>query len=368
MRMGPAPSSSRAGTAPATTIVDLLFDGGTFTEFRTPRIDTRNTHGTGCTFASAIAAHLALGQPLVEAVGAGAGLCRRRDSARRCRSATGTGRSITSGDRPCARRRRRLSVKRMSRCILIVWTVPLLAIGPDPLALEPLIAAVRDRGERDRVGRRGRDVSRAGAQPQRRPAASSTSSTRPTSRWRSGPSSGSPPRRGALAGRAAGAAPPDRPARDRRGQRRDRGGVAAPRATRSAACRYAIERVKQIAPIWKREFFEGGDVWIEGATADPDDAAARAAGGAGGMRVTVRLFARLRDIAGAAELAREVGRGRDDRHGLAAAGRASSRSSPRYERSISSAVNADYARMDQTSCTTATRSRSCRRCRAAGAT
>jgi molybdopterin synthase catalytic subunit len=43
-----------------------------------------------------------------------------------------------------------------------------------------------------------------------------------------------------------------------------------------AACRYAIERVKQIAPIWKREFFDGGDVWIEGATADPDDQAARA--------------------------------------------------------------------------------------------
>jgi molybdopterin synthase catalytic subunit len=43
-----------------------------------------------------------------------------------------------------------------------------------------------------------------------------------------------------------------------------------------AACRYVIERVKQIAPIWKREFFDGGDVWIEGATADPDDARARA--------------------------------------------------------------------------------------------
>jgi molybdopterin synthase catalytic subunit len=43
-----------------------------------------------------------------------------------------------------------------------------------------------------------------------------------------------------------------------------------------AACRYAIERVKQIAPIWKREFFEGGDVWIEGATADPADERARA--------------------------------------------------------------------------------------------
>ena len=42
-----------------------------------------------------------------------------------------------------------------------------------------------------------------------------------------------------------------------------------------AACRYAIERVKQIAPIWKHEFFEGGDVWIEGATADPEDRSAR---------------------------------------------------------------------------------------------
>lgn len=48
------------------------------------------------------------------------------------------------------------------------------------------------------------------------------------------------------------------------------------RADAFSACRYAIERVKQIAPIWKREFFEGGDVWIEGATADPDDPGARA--------------------------------------------------------------------------------------------
>ena len=44
-----------------------------------------------------------------------------------------------------------------------------------------------------------------------------------------------------------------------------------------AACRYAIERIKQIVPIWKHEHFEGGDVWLEGATADPDDAAARQA-------------------------------------------------------------------------------------------
>jgi molybdopterin synthase catalytic subunit len=47
------------------------------------------------------------------------------------------------------------------------------------------------------------------------------------------------------------------------------------RAHAFAACRYAIERVKQIVPIWKREHFEGGDVWLEGATADPHDDAAR---------------------------------------------------------------------------------------------
>jgi molybdopterin synthase catalytic subunit len=43
------------------------------------------------------------------------------------------------------------------------------------------------------------------------------------------------------------------------------------------ACRYVIERVKQIAPIWKREVFDGGAEWVEGATADPSDAAARQA-------------------------------------------------------------------------------------------
>lgn len=48
------------------------------------------------------------------------------------------------------------------------------------------------------------------------------------------------------------------------------------RAEAFAACRFAIERIKQIAPIWKHEFFAGGDVWIEGATADPDSEAALA--------------------------------------------------------------------------------------------
>ena len=38
---------------------DVLYDGCEFTEFRAARIDTKNTHGPGCIFASAIAANLA---------------------------------------------------------------------------------------------------------------------------------------------------------------------------------------------------------------------------------------------------------------------------------------------------------------------
>ncbi len=48
------------------------------------------------------------------------------------------------------------------------------------------------------------------------------------------------------------------------------------RADAFSASRYAIERIKQIVPIWKHEYFDGGDVWIEGATADLDDTEARA--------------------------------------------------------------------------------------------
>ena len=51
--------------------------------------------------------------------------------------------------------------------------------------------------------------------------------------------------------------------------------ASAHRAAAYSASRYAIERVKQIAPVWKHEYFEGGDVWIEGAIAGEDDAAAR---------------------------------------------------------------------------------------------
>ena len=48
--------------------IDILFDGENYTEIESPRIETKNTHGTGCTFASAIATLLARGEVVPEAV------------------------------------------------------------------------------------------------------------------------------------------------------------------------------------------------------------------------------------------------------------------------------------------------------------
>ena len=47
---------------------DILYDGSEFTTFTSERIDTRNTHGTGCTLASAIAAGLAKGLEVPDSV------------------------------------------------------------------------------------------------------------------------------------------------------------------------------------------------------------------------------------------------------------------------------------------------------------
>ena len=50
------------------TAADVLYDGHEFTEFRAERIDTKNTHGSGCIFASAIAASLAHKKTVRESV------------------------------------------------------------------------------------------------------------------------------------------------------------------------------------------------------------------------------------------------------------------------------------------------------------
>jgi hydroxymethylpyrimidine/phosphomethylpyrimidine kinase len=48
--------------------VDVLFHRGEWTEFTSPRIETRHTHGTGCTFSAAITASLASGHDLAESI------------------------------------------------------------------------------------------------------------------------------------------------------------------------------------------------------------------------------------------------------------------------------------------------------------
>jgi hydroxymethylpyrimidine/phosphomethylpyrimidine kinase len=58
----------KGGHLPTPDIVDLVYDRHTFTEFRHERVAGRHTHGTGCTFASAIASQLALGRSLADAV------------------------------------------------------------------------------------------------------------------------------------------------------------------------------------------------------------------------------------------------------------------------------------------------------------
>jgi len=46
--------------------------------------------------------------------------------------------------------------------------------------------------------------------------------------------------------------------------------VASPhRAQAFDACRFVIDELKQRVPIWKKEFFEGGEVWIEGSADTP---------------------------------------------------------------------------------------------------
>jgi molybdopterin synthase catalytic subunit len=153
--------------------------------------------------------------------------------------------------------------------------IPLLAIGPDPLALQPLVAAVsavsgEGRGidgavatflglvRNHNLGRSVRYLEYEAYEPLAR---------RSFER---------------IAAEVGGRWPGVRLALHHRVGRLEIGeasvaiaAASAHRADAFAACRYAIERVKQIAPIWKREFFEGGDIWIEGATADPDDARAR---------------------------------------------------------------------------------------------
>jgi len=66
--LGPRAVLIKGGHFPSTEIIDLLYDGHRFTEFHAERVESTSTHGTGCTFAAALTAHLAIGRPLEEAI------------------------------------------------------------------------------------------------------------------------------------------------------------------------------------------------------------------------------------------------------------------------------------------------------------
>ncbi|WP_100398357.1 bifunctional hydroxymethylpyrimidine kinase/phosphomethylpyrimidine kinase [Bacillus sp. FJAT-44742] len=66
--LGPQSVVLKGGHLEDEIATDLFFDGERMIPFETPRIDTKHTHGTGCTFAACIAAELAKGNSLVESV------------------------------------------------------------------------------------------------------------------------------------------------------------------------------------------------------------------------------------------------------------------------------------------------------------
>jgi hydroxymethylpyrimidine/phosphomethylpyrimidine kinase len=66
--LGPRAVIVKGGHLDSADAIDIFYDGRDLVELRADRIATRHTHGTGCTFSSAIAANLALGLPLGEAV------------------------------------------------------------------------------------------------------------------------------------------------------------------------------------------------------------------------------------------------------------------------------------------------------------
>ncbi|PYS97115.1 MAG: bifunctional hydroxymethylpyrimidine kinase/phosphomethylpyrimidine kinase [Acidobacteria bacterium] len=66
--LGPRCVVIKGGHAEGPNVVDLFYDGKDFQELKAERVETRSTHGTGCTFSAAIAAYLAHGLTPLDAV------------------------------------------------------------------------------------------------------------------------------------------------------------------------------------------------------------------------------------------------------------------------------------------------------------
>jgi hydroxymethylpyrimidine/phosphomethylpyrimidine kinase len=106
LEMGANAVLVKGGHLAGNTVSDLLLErGGAARWMRAPRIATSNTHGTGCTLSSAIAAQLALGAPLVEAVEAARAFIRGAlEAGAEVRTGAGSG-PLNHGYAPQAMRR-----------------------------------------------------------------------------------------------------------------------------------------------------------------------------------------------------------------------------------------------------------------------
>ena len=65
--LGAGAALVKGGHLPGGEAVDLLYDGAEFLRLAAPRVETLHTHGTGCTYAAALTALLARGEPLAAA-------------------------------------------------------------------------------------------------------------------------------------------------------------------------------------------------------------------------------------------------------------------------------------------------------------
>jgi hydroxymethylpyrimidine/phosphomethylpyrimidine kinase len=236
--------------------IDVFDDGRTVHEFRVARIATRHSHGTGCTLAAAIAARLARGDALVDAVRLAKDYVTR---------AIAEAPELGHGHGPLKH-----------GVYTLPMSLPRLAVLREPLSLAQLSADlerdIRNVGEGCgalcsfvgvvRATHRGREVQYLEYEAFDALALKAFA---------------------VIESEVAEAWPSARMALHHRVGRLEIGdasvvivAAAAHRAESFQVCRYVIERVKQIAPVWKHEFFRDGAEWVEGALADPDDQAARA--------------------------------------------------------------------------------------------
>lgn len=69
LALGPSAVLITGGHRAGADASDFYYDGRTTQIYSAPRLETKNTHGTGCTLSAAIAAHLASSVPMLEAIG-----------------------------------------------------------------------------------------------------------------------------------------------------------------------------------------------------------------------------------------------------------------------------------------------------------